>query len=77
MSIEAINWMQSHTLEDLREITVDTEERGGDASTLKRLLTNLEQMQFAMMKPSQADIEFEEHHHVMARYNLRPMESFD
>ena len=38
---EIIQWMQRHTIRDLKEMAAYTEQSGGDASSLRRLLTDL------------------------------------
>ena len=45
MTMEIIDWMRDYTIVDLRELAVATEKDGGDADSLKRLLTDLEYMQ--------------------------------
>jgi len=42
---EIIEWMQTHTIGDLKEIASSTEQDGGDASSVKRLLSDLEAIQ--------------------------------
>lgn len=42
---EIIQWMQEHTIGDLNELATATESRGGDATTLWRLLTDLRSLQ--------------------------------
>ena len=39
---EIIQWMQKHTIGDLKELAANTEQSGGDASSLRRLLTDLQ-----------------------------------
>jgi len=45
MTMEIIDWMKNHTIVDLRQLAVATEKNGGDAGSLRRLLTDLESMQ--------------------------------
>jgi len=42
---EIIEWMQNHTIGDLKDIASSTERSGGDASSVKRLLADLESLQ--------------------------------
>jgi len=42
---EIIEWMQNHTIGDLKAIASRTEISGGDASSMKRLLADLEALQ--------------------------------
>jgi len=42
---EIIEWMQNHTIGDLKAIASRTELSGGDASSMKRLLADLESLQ--------------------------------
>ena len=41
---DIIEWMQHHTIGDLKEIASKTEQSGGDASSVKRLLADLESL---------------------------------
>ncbi|MEM2839701.1 MAG: hypothetical protein QW505_04270 [Thermoplasmata archaeon] len=54
---EIIQWMQKHTIGDLKELAADTEQRGGDASSLRRLLTDLQ-----VLRSEQAELVDEEYH---------------
>jgi hypothetical protein len=42
---DIIEWMQNHTIGDLKVIASKTERSGGDASSVKRLLADLESLQ--------------------------------
>lgn len=42
---EIIEWMQKHTIGDLKEIASRAERNGEDASSVKRLLTDLQQLE--------------------------------
>ena len=42
---EIIEWMQKHTIGDLKEIASRAERNGEDAAPVKRLLTDLEQLE--------------------------------
>jgi len=42
---EIIEWMQTHTIGDLKLIASTTERSGGDATSVKRLLADLESIQ--------------------------------
>lgn len=70
MTMEIIDWMRDHTIVDLRQLAVATEKDGGDAGSLRRLLTDLESMQRDVASwdssfhgyPYQIDIEEEARH---------------
>jgi len=42
---EIIEWMRTHTIGDLKEIASRAETDGGDASSVKRLLADLESLE--------------------------------
>jgi|YelNatPaOPRAMG01_1025707.scaffolds.fasta_scaffold17410_1 hypothetical protein len=54
---EIIQWMQKHTIRDLKEIAAETEKSGGDASSLRRLLTDLQSL-----NNGQVELNEEEYH---------------
>gem|GEM_PF-3460360 len=49
--------MQKHTIRDLKEIAAETEKSGGDASSLRRLLTDLQSL-----NNGQVELNEEEYH---------------
>jgi len=60
MSIEIIDWMRQYTIDDLKEMAVKTEKNGGDASSLRHLLTDLELLQNELLHPHQLQHEHNE-----------------
>jgi len=42
---EIIDWMRTHTIGDLKDIASRTEMSGGDASSMRQLLTDIESLQ--------------------------------
>ena len=56
---EIIEWMQTHTIGDLKAIASSTEQNGGDASSVKRLLADLETLQHMDMDISGFSLEAE------------------
>lgn len=50
---EIIQWMQKHTIRDLKEMAAYTEQSGGDASSLRRLLTDLTTLNLAQAESNE------------------------
>ena len=64
---EIIQWMQRHTIGDLKEIAMTTEQSGGDASSLRRLLTDLQSLQTERREASTEEYSMEQEFHILPR----------
>jgi hypothetical protein len=54
MTTEIIEWMQKHTIGDLKEIASRAERNGEDAASVKRLLMDLEQLEAETLGATEA-----------------------
>lgn len=57
---EIIEWMQKHTIGDLKDIASRTERSGGDATSVKRLLTDLEELRAETVGVSEMSLALDE-----------------
>lgn len=76
ITMETIDWMREHTIGDLKEMTIRTEQSGEDVTSLRHLLIDLESMQTELAEAGEQGFSLEDHAYHLSIHELKLAESY-